>query len=320
MRGDNMFTDKRLLQAYHNAKVEYFDENSKYVFFSDIHRGDDSVSDEFARNQHVFLRALDYYYSHGYRYVEAGDGDELWEYPKFKHIRLAHSDIFAVLKKFFDAKRFIMMYGNHNIYLRSQEYIKKHYYSFYDEYNQERQELFTGLEAIEALVLKHRRSGQEILVVHGHQGDFINDQFWIVAMFLLRYFWRFMHVVGFQNPSSPARNHFKRHKVEIAYKRWIKKHRMMLICGHTHRPRFPKGEELPYFNTGSCINSRGISGIEILEGKIIMVEWRIRADKEGVLQIERLIIKGPEPIEKFDFSTHQFIDNSDADPECVDDF
>ena len=32
-------------------------------------------------------------------------------------------------------------------------------------------------------------------------------------MFLLRYFWKFMHVVGFENPSSPA-NMYRRHKVE----------------------------------------------------------------------------------------------------------
>ena len=89
-----MNTDKRLTEAYNGAKIEYYNEQSKYVIFSDIHRGDDSVSDEFARNQNIFLHALDYYYAKGYTYVEAGDGDELWEYPKFKHIRLAHSDIF----------------------------------------------------------------------------------------------------------------------------------------------------------------------------------------------------------------------------------
>ena len=43
-----MFTDKRLMDAYKDAKVEYFDNNSKYIFFSDSHRGDGSVSDEFS--------------------------------------------------------------------------------------------------------------------------------------------------------------------------------------------------------------------------------------------------------------------------------
>jgi len=301
-----MFTDKKLMEAYKNAKVEDFDVNSKYIFFSDCHRGDDSVSDEFCRNQNIFSHALEFYFNNGYVYVEVGDGDELWEYPKFKHIRLAHSDVFAMLKKFFDDKRLIMLYGNHNNYLKNKNYVRKNFYNFYDDYSQDIHNLFTGIIPYESLMLKNKSTSQEILIVHGHQGDLMNDQLWLLNMLLLRYFWRFMHVVGFQNPSSPARNHFKRHKIERTYKKWIKKHEMMLICGHTHRQKFPKDEELPYFNTGCCIHSRGITGIEILEGKIMMVDWRITADRDGVLQIERHIMRGPEPIEKFD---NQFFKN-----------
>lgn len=294
-----MYTDKRLMEAYKDAKVEYFDENSRYIFFSDSHRGDNSLSDEFARNQNIFLYALDYYFYNGYVYVEAGDGDELWEYSKFKHIRFAHSDIFSTLKKFFYEGKLIMLYGNHNLYLKNKDYLKKNYYHFYDEYNEEECELFSGLITYGALLLKNKSTGQEILTVHGHQGDFMNDQLWFGSMLMMRYFWRFMHVVGFQNPSSPAKNVHKMHKIEKNYNKWIKKHKMMLICGHTHRPKFPKNGELPYFNTGCCIHSKGITGIEIFENKIMLVEWRIRADQDGILKIERGVIRGPEPIEKY---------------------
>lgn len=301
-----MFTNQRLLKACKNAKVEYLDRNSKYIFFSDCHRGDDSVSDEFTRNQSLFVYALNYYYSQGYRYVEVGDGDELWEYAKFKYIRLAHSDVFTVLKKFFDDKRLIMLYGNHNIYLRSPAYVRQHYYYYYDEYNECMKELFKGIVPYESLLLKNKRTKQKILIVHGHQGDLMNDQLGFLSMILLRYFWRFMHVVGFHNPASPARNLLKRHKIEVAYKEWINKYSVMLICGHTHRPRFPKKEELPYFNTGCCIHTRGITGIEILNDKILMVNWRISSDHDGILQFERSIMRGPEPIENFDFKKNKF--------------
>ena len=304
-----MKTDKRLTDAYKNAKLEYFDDTSKYIIFSDIHRGDDSVSDEFSRNQNVYMHALNYYYNQGFVYVEAGDGDELWEYPTFKHIRLAHTDIFIVLKKFFDERRFIMLYGNHNIYLKKSNYVADNYFTFYDEYNQQRVELFKDLTAHEALLLKHQETEQEILIVHGHQGDFMNDQGWHVSMLLMRYFWRFMHVVGFENPASPARNLYKRHKVEKAYNKWIEKHKMMLICGHTHRPKYPKPGELPYFNTGCCIHTRGITGIEIDNGEITMVDWRISADDRGVVKIERQVVRGPEPIERFDCKQHPYSSN-----------
>ena len=201
-----MFTEKRLLAAYHNARVEYFDRDSKYIFFSDSHRGDDSASDEFTRNQTVLLHALEYYYNHGYRYVEVGDGDELWEYSDFKTIRLAHSDVFLAMKLFFDRGRLTLLYGNHNIYLKSRTFVKRNYNSYYDEFTQTTQDLFPGIVPCESLLLRSRTGGQEILVIHGHQGDFMNDQFWVGSMFLMRYFWRFMHVVGFQNPASPAKN------------------------------------------------------------------------------------------------------------------
>lgn len=302
-----MFTDKKLTLSYKKAEIEYFDHNSKYVFFSDCHRGDDSISDEFSRNQPVILRALNYYFHKGYTYVELGDGDELWEYPHFKHIRSAHSDVFSVLKKFHKENRLLMLYGNHNIYLKYKSYVKKNYYEFPDNYSTKMHPLFKRLAVHEALLFKNKKTGQELFAIHGHQGDLMNDQLWFISMLLLRYFWRYLHVVGFHNPSSPARNSFKRHKIEKSYKKWIRKHKTMLICGHTHRPRFPVKHELPYFNTGCCIRTKGITCIELTDNKISMVEWRIRADLKGNLKIVRFVVRGPEPIEHFDFQHNKFL-------------
>lgn len=304
-----MFTDKRLSQAYRHAHVRYFDDQSKYVFFSDLHRGNDSVSDEFTRNQIVMLHALDYYYHNGYTYVEAGDGDELWEYRDFRDIRLAHGDVFTALKKFYNDRRMLVLYGNHNIRLKSRRFVKRHYYTFYDEYRQSNYNLFPGLKPYEALRLKHHKTGQEVFAVHGHQGDLMNDQLWPVSMFMLRYFWRYLHVVGFRNPSSPAKNLFKRHKIERKYQKWIQRHGHMLICGHTHRPRFPKGGELPYYNTGCCIHTKGISGIEISGGQIMLIDWRMKADADGVMRIIRTIVRGPEPIHEYHQRRHQKSDS-----------
>lgn len=303
---EKMWTENRLTKAFKNAKIEYFDKNSKYIFFSDIHRGDDSVSDEFTRNQNLFLHALNYYFKEGYKYIEVGDGDELWEYKNFRVIRLAHTDVFTVMKKFYDTDRFVILYGNHNIYLKSNRFVEKNYYQYYDEYNQIRTELFKGLMPQEALILKHKDSQQKIFVLHGHQGDFMNDQLWFMAMMLLRYFWRYLHIVGLDNPTSPARNLYKRHKVEKAYDKWIEKNKMMLICGHTHRQKFPKAEDLPYFNTGCCIRTRGISGIEIINDEILMVDWRTSSDENGNLRILRTVVRGPEPIIKYDCKNNPY--------------
>lgn len=294
-----MQTNKRLSTVYKQAKVFPFDSNSKLVFFSDCHRGDDSISDEFSRNQTMMLSALEYYYKNGYTYVEVGDGDELWEHTNYKHIRAAHIDVISLMKKFYEDDRMILLYGNHNIFLKEEEYVRKHYELFYDEYKEEWTTLFPGIKPYEGVIFKHQITGQEIFVVHGHQGDLLNDQLWFVNMFFLRYFWRYMHIVGFKSPSSPARNQAKRHKIEKRYSRWIRQNRMILICGHTHRFKYPKRGQVPYFNTGCCIHSKGITAIEVIDNKIMVVQWRMLAEQDGVLRMVRNVIRGPQPIDHF---------------------
>lgn len=293
-----MLTNYRLTEAYKKAEKIEFDDTSRYIFFSDQHRGDDSASDEFQRNQILFTAALEYYYKNGYTYVEVGDGDELWEHKVFRHIRIAHTDVFTTMKKFYDEGRMIMLYGNHNMRLRDPEYVAANYYYYYDEYKEKMMELFRGMIPLEAIVLRYRKTGQHIFVVHGHQGDAANDQFWIPTMLTVRYFWRYIHLVGFKNPASPAKNQTTRHIVEKHYCNWIRDHKVMLICGHTHRMKFPKPGELPYFNCGCCIHSKGINGIEIINGEIMIVQWRVMAEN-GVLIVKRTVIRGPLSIEHF---------------------
>ena len=209
-----MFADKRLTNAYNNSKVEYFDENSKYVIFSDCHRGVGSLSDEFTKNQNTFIHAIKHYYNNGFTYVEAGDGDELWEHPNLKLIFNAHYGVFRNIKRFHDDNRLVMIYGNHNNYLKNDKYVKKHYYEYYNEFKEECYNFLEGLIPYEGLVLRHKRTEQEIFICHGHQGDLANDQLWFLSMLSLKYFWRFFHALGAKNPSSPVKNEHKRHKLE----------------------------------------------------------------------------------------------------------
>ena len=295
-----MRTNHRLTQAYQNARVEYFDENSKYIFFSDCHRGDGSPSDEFTKNQVIYLYALEHYFKNGFIYVEAGDGDELWEHKQLKHIKNAHYDVFEMFRKYQKENRLIMLYGNHNIYLKNKEYVQKNLHVFFDEYKEAYYEFLNGIEPCEALLMKYRKTGQEFLAVHGQQGDLTNDQLWFFTMLSLKYFWRYMHAFGFKNPASPVKNVHKRHKIEKSFNQWIKKKRVALICGHTHRFKYPKPNDLPYFNIGCCIYPSSITGIEITDGIIQLVRWRVRYNEDGVLQVNKKIVRGPEPIEKFD--------------------
>lgn len=294
-----MNTDGRLMRAYKSAQEIQFDDTSKIVFLSDVHRGDNSLSDEFAHNQNIYYHALNHYYNEGYTYVEVGDGDELWEHAKFEHIRSAHSDVYWLLSQFHEVNRLIMLYGNHNMHFRNPQFVEKNLQEFYDEYLEERGTLFPEIKVHESIILRHSDTGQKIFVVHGHQGDLLNDQLWRVSMAWMRYFWRIMHIIGFRNPASPAKNRVKRHKIEKNFSDFIQRHGIILICGHTHRPKFPNPGEVPYFNDGCCVHPRGISGIEIVDGKIMLVDWRVRPNNKGSLYISRKVIRGPEALKSY---------------------
>jgi UDP-2,3-diacylglucosamine pyrophosphatase LpxH len=294
-----MNTRARLDSVLQMAFPVPFDDNSKFVFFGDVHRGDNSLSDEFGRNRHIYYHALNYYYQNDFTYVEVGDGDDLWEHPKFEHIRSAHISVFLMLKNFYKSNRLLMLYGNHNMQLSDPKYVKENFYYIYDEFFDIKEDLFTNLYVHEALLLTHRHTGQQIFVVHGHQGDLINDQLWRVSYFLVRYIWKFLHLVGVKYAASPAKNRYKRHRIEKKYNKWNMQRDIMIICGHTHRPKFPSPGETSYFNTGCCIHPRGITCLELMYGKIMLVTWTMHSKRDGTVYIKRTLIKGPEPIVNF---------------------
>lgn len=294
-----MRRDRRLTEAYENARVEHFDDSSRYVFISDCHRGNGSLSDEFTRNENAYLHALEYYFDHGFTHVEVGDGDELWEYPDFRIIRRAHADVFDALKRFFDAGRFILIWGNHNNYLRNQSYVEKYLYSLHRRHGHQEHDLLNGIEPCEALCLRHTSTGHEFLALHGHQGDFFNDQAWFLGMFGVRYFWRHLHAFGARNPTSPAANAHYAEESELNYHAWVERHRTPLICGHTHLYSFPRHGESPYFNSGCCVYPAELTAIELADGEIQLVRWHVEANDEGLLHVVREVMRGPAPISRF---------------------
>lgn len=294
-----MKTNERLYEAYRGARRVPLTEKTKYILFSDVHRGDNSISDEFAHNQNIYYHALNNYFKEGYTYIEVGDGDELWEHSKFKDIRNAHGDVYGLLSQFHQENRFLMLYGNHNMELKRPSVVMRNLYHFFDEFLDHEDVLFPAIEVQEAVILEDQINKREILVLHGHQGDLFNDQLWWITRFFHRYFWRFLHLVGFRNPASPAKNRVKRHKIEKSYNRWITDNKMTIIAGHTHRPKYPSDGDLPYFNTGCCIHPRNITGIEIVGESIALVDWRVRPDETGALYISKKIIRGPKPLACF---------------------
>lgn len=295
-----MRTMQRLTRAYRNARILDIDSSSRIIIFSDSHCGDGSLSDEFHKDRDIFEAALQHYFDEGFTLIEAGDNDELWEYSKFHHILKANPEVFRLLRQFHVKDRYIRIYGNHDMQLRDPKFVRQHLYLRLNDVTGHVEPLLDGTKVEEAVLLRHKGTDQEILTVHGHQGDFPNDQIWGFSMFMFRILWRHLHALGIRSPSSPTRNSYQRHKVERNYVRWILKHGTALICGHTHRERFPIDDDPPYFNTGACVFPDYITGLEIVDDAISLVSWQVVPDSNGYLHVARRALAGPRPLSDFD--------------------
>lgn len=294
-----MSTSARLTQVFKSSKEIPFNDSSKFVFFSDCHRGDGSWADDFAPNKNLYIHALNQYYNDGFTYIELGDGDELWENRRLTDITHMHGDVFKLLNKYYTENRLHMIWGNHDAVKKRNENTRKNTYRHYSLGKRKYRPLLKNMKTHEGLILKHTDTQLRIFVVHGHQGDLINDRLWLLGRFLVRYLWKPLEILGFNNPTSPAQNHTMKGNVERNVINWIKANNQMTIIGHTHRPIFPEISDAPYFNTGSCVHPDGITCIEIQNGEIALIRWCTRVRNSGNLYVAREILAGPRKISDF---------------------
>lgn len=294
-----MSTFNRLSQVFKSSKEIYIDNSTKLILMSDVHRSNNSWSDNFAHNMNIYVAALNYYFEKGFTYIELGDGDELWENRKFLEIRQTHDYVFEILRKFFNKNRLYLIFGNHDMVKKNKNYIKENLYNYYDEHKEKFEPLFENIECPEGLILRYSDNGK-IFVVHGHQGDLLNDKLWRIARFLNRYLWRPLELyLGLKDPTSPAKNYKKKKKNEKKIMHWSKLNKQMIITGHTHRPMFPKVKDSLYFNTGSCVHPRSITGIEIENGEIKLVKWSIKINDNNILYVAREMITDSQKLQSF---------------------
>lgn len=150
---------RRLDRAYRSAPVIPFNDHSKFILFSDCHRGDNSFADDFSNNRNIYFHALKHYYKHGFRYCELGDGDELWENLHFDSIFEAHKNVYTLLRQFHLENRLHMIWGNHDMVYKDPEYVDEHLSSYFEPIDGRDKALFQGIRYEEGLVLQHEESG-----------------------------------------------------------------------------------------------------------------------------------------------------------------
>jgi len=87
----------------------------KFIIFSDMHKGAKNGADDFAVCEQAYLTALTYYYQSGFHFIALGDSEELWE-NTLSAIKREQQASFECEKKFVPANAFIKIFGNHDLH------------------------------------------------------------------------------------------------------------------------------------------------------------------------------------------------------------
>jgi len=217
-----------------------FTEKDKLVFFSDAHLGTRDKKDGFTQNEGVFLFAFEKYYSDKFTVFSVGDEIELWENSNLNDIKVGHFRVFDLFEKFSKEGRYFDIVGNHD------------------------HELEDEIEEAYGI----RICGKNFIMVHGMQGERMNDEGWKIGRRLVRSLWAPLNSIGVGNPfeNDPELRHIAQRQKLID---WSKSRKQPLICGHIHYAEFAP----PYFNCGCVVHPNGFTVLEMEDGYIRLAKW-----------------------------------------------
>jgi len=270
---------KALSKAFRNSEILSASEDFKLIIFSDHHRGRRDGADDFVVCEDTYRTALNHYIDESYELCLLGDVEEFWENP-FWIVMNKYKDILALEKEFHVKTKLHRIWGNHDDVWQFPDILAKFLGN-----------LFPNISVIESLVLEfcHYGVSKPIFLIHGHQGNFESDRFAFISKFFVRFIWRNIQRL-FKIPlSTPATNYKLKSKHDAAMYTWAEKNDSVIICGHTHETIFPEDKQPIYFNTGCCSYGNGnITGIEISEGKLRLIEWEKGHEERKILNEKSL--------------------------------
>jgi UDP-2,3-diacylglucosamine pyrophosphatase LpxH len=197
------------------------------VLFSDHHKGDGSAADDFKKNATLYESALSFYKKKGFKLIVLGDNEELWE--------CSYGQILAIYRDTIEKeieiapvssdKKKIRIWGNHDKEVSLWRF--RRFLKALDE------KILNKVDHREGLCL-----GENIFLIHGHQGRFFEDKAWRVSRWAVQFVWKTIQKIFKIGIDGPAENYDIRDDLELQYYEWAKRKRVMLICGHTHRAIF----------------------------------------------------------------------------------
>jgi UDP-2,3-diacylglucosamine pyrophosphatase LpxH len=195
-------------------------QSDKYAIFSDLHFGDGGGADNFVHNEHTLICALDYYRENDYSVILLGDIEEFWQFD-LEEIHGRYKDtVYSAFQKF-KPGRIHRVFGNHDLEWK-------------------------GLnDPVVSSGGAHRwaeeaiKLGDDVFLTHGHQGEpFCDKNTWIgrFAAHAFKYVEPLARRFGYES-NDATKSQIPKGRERTFY-RFAKDHKIILICGHTHRAMF----------------------------------------------------------------------------------
>lgn len=298
------------------GEVLEINSNSKFIIFSDQHKGARDFADDFSMAEKNYLQALDYYNKLIFSYINLGDSEELWE-NLLESVIKHNKKTFAAEKEFIARNAFIKIFGNHDLYWDNDPLSQFNLNRIYGKV----------IRIYEGAILRFKTKEKvlDIFLTHGHQGDLQSDGNWFSKWFVSTV-WAPLQSYLKINPNTPAYDNQLKSVHNVLMYSWVAEQKnIALITGHTHQPvfaslthlerlyaklakanienngieidsltaeldkRVAKGDEQPklnkyksaYFNSGCCCYNDGdITGIEIENGIIRLIKWSFQITAE----------------------------------------
>jgi hypothetical protein len=282
-----------------NANIKNVSANAKYIVMSDCHRGVGSAADEFAHNSLIYKCALEYYLKENFTYIELGDAEELWENDSFEQIYITHTSVYELLNRFHnpDPAPLRALFPGIEVHEAIQINSPEFGIGKCGDMTQihARPELVEG-QNLGSCTHISGASAFSILLLHGHQADPIcTGLSGKISRFIVRHVWTGLQRYGIGDPTRAAENPGLSDKIDAALYHMSRDIPSIVIAGHTHRPVFAnlslterrflesgigtpgvrrkEKAEPVYYNTGSCVHPRCITGLEVTSHNITLAKW-----------------------------------------------
>ncbi len=298
-------------------------ETGKFIIFSDQHKGSRNGADDFLTNEAAYLTALDYYALNGFHFISLGDCEELWE-NTLSAVRKAHHLSFEKEARFIPANAFIKIFGNHDLYWDNDPLaplqLKEIYGAEVPIYEAVVLETIVQNRRLR-IFCTHGHQGDAVSDGNWFSKFFVS-RIWAPLQAFLRinpntpaynanlktahntimYEWsRDQHdlllVTGHTHqPVFESLTHIERLYRQLLFARQMKDASMMATLEEEIRSRKFEYSNISeeylnlkptYFNTGCCCFDDGaITGIEISEGVLRLIEWKEKGGK-----MERILLE-----------------------------